>query len=49
MSSFWEHLRNQRLTEAVNDYMFEVYGPWCIALEHTLREGVYDPGIFKCV
>ena len=49
MSSFWEHLRSQRLTEAVNDYMFEVYGPWCIALEHTLREGVYDPGIFKCV
>ena len=49
MSSFREHLRNQRLAEAVNDYMFEVFTPWQLELEQTLREGVYDPGIFKCV
>lgn len=49
MPTFKEHVRHQRLAEAVNDYMFEVFTPWQLELEQTLREGVYDPGIFKCV
>ena len=48
-SDLKEHVRHQRLAEAVNDYMFEVFTPWQLELEQTLREGAYDPGIFKCI
>jgi cytidylate kinase len=49
MRSFTTHLLHEQLDDAERQYHWEVYEPWKLALEHTLSEGVHDPGILKCV
>lgn len=49
MRSFTEHILHEQLDLAEQAYQWEVYEPWKVALEHTLAEGIHDPGILKCV
>lgn len=49
MHTFKEHLQQHQLQDAETQYVYEVFTPWTVALQHELTEGVHDPGILKCV
>ena len=46
---FADHLTLEILAQAEEDYLFECFTPWELAVEQFIQEGAYDPGILKCV
>jgi len=46
---FTDHLTIETLAEAEREYLFECFTPWEMAVEQSIQEGAYDPGILKCV